>query len=381
MHKEIEAIDKERKDLDAAIPTTMVMADLPTPRDTFLLIRGQYDKKGEKVAPGTPTALSPLAAGSPPNRLGLARWLVDGKHPLTARVAVNRYWQHYFGRGLVKTAEDFGAQGEWPTHPELLDWLAAEFVDSGWDMKHMQKLIVMSHAYRQSSDVSADLLKRDPENILCARGPRFRLDAEVVRDSALFVGGLMREQVGGRSVRPYQPPGIWEAIAFNGSNTQNFKRDTGAALYRRSLYTFWKRTAPPPSLMAFDAPSRETCVARRARTNTPLQALVLMNDEQYVEAARNLAERMMAAGATPTDRLAHGFRMAAARKPTDAELKVLLQVFEKQRSHYQANKEEAKKLLAVGESKSNAALDPVEHAAYTMAANLILNLDEVITKE
>jgi hypothetical protein len=381
MHKEMAALDKERKDLDAAIPTTMVMADLPNPRDTFVLIRGQYDKKGEKVTPGTPMALSPLAAGSPPNRLGLARWLVDGKHPLTARVAVNRYWQHYFGRGLVKTAEDFGAQGEWPTHPELLDWLAAEFVDSGWDIKHIQKLIVMSHAYRQSSDVSADSLKRDPENILCARGPRFRLDAEVVRDSALFVSGLMREQVGGRSVRPYQPPGIWEAIAFNGSNTQNFKRDTGTALYRRSLYTFWKRTAPPPSLMAFDAPSRETCVARRARTNTPLQALVLMNDEQYVEAARNLAERMMAAGATPTDRLAHGFQIAAARKPTDAELKVLVQVFEKQRSHYQSHKEEAKKLLAVGESKSNAALDPVEHAAYTMAANLILNLDEVITKE
>jgi hypothetical protein len=381
LHKELAAVEKQRKDVDGAIPTTMVMADLPQPRDTFLLVRGQYDKHGEKVTHGVPSVLSPLPTNAPSNRLGLARWLVDPKHPLTARVAVNRYWQHYFGRGLVKTAEDFGAQGEWPSHPELLDWLAVEFIESGWDVKHLQKLIVTSHAYRQTSDVKPELLKRDPENMLVGRGPRFRLDAEVVRDSALFASGLLREQIGGRSVRPYQPPGIWEAIAFGGSNTQNFKRDTGDALYRRSMYTFWKRTAPPPGLMAFDAPSRETCVARRARTNTPLQALVLMNDEQYVEAARNLAERMMASGATPAERLTHGFRVAAARRPGDAELKVLVDTFERHRARYQKNPEDAKKLLAFGESKPNPALDVADYAAFTLAANLILNLDEVITKE
>jgi hypothetical protein len=381
LHNELAAVEKQRKDVDAAIPTTMVMADLPQPRETFLLIRGQYDKKGEKVTHGVPTALSPLPEGAPTNRLGLARWLVDRNHPLTARVAVNRYWQHYFGRGLVKTAEDFGAQGEWPTHPELLDWLAVEFMESGWDVKHLQKLIVTSNAYKQASDVKPEHLKLDPENALISRGPRFRLDAEVVRDSALYVSGLLREQVGGRSVKPYQPPGIWEAIGFNGSNTRDFKRDSGTALYRRSMYTFWKRTAPPPSMMAFDAPSRETCVARRARTNTPLQALVLMNDEQYVEAARGLAERMMAAGTTPADRLTNGFRLAAARRPADAELKLLTQTYERQLARYKAKPEEAKKLLAVGEAKANPALDPAEYAAYTMTANLILNLDEVITKE
>jgi hypothetical protein len=381
LHKELDGIEKERKALDAAVPMTMVMADLPQPRQSFILIRGQYDKHGDKVSHNTPTALPPLAKDAPPNRLGLARWLVDPAHPLTSRVAVNRYWQHYFGRGLVKTAEDFGVQGEWPTHPELLDWLAVEFVESGWDIKHMQKLIVTSATYRQASDVKPESLKRDPENVLLARGPRFRLDAEVVRDSALFVSGLLREQVGGRSVKPYQPPGIWEAIGFNGSNTRDYKREQGEALYRRSLYTFWKRTAPPPSLMAFDAPSRETCVARRGRTNTPLQALVLMNDEQYVEAARNMAERMVAGGKTPTERLAHGFRLATSRPAQEAELQVLVRFYEKQLAHYQGDKEAAKKLLAVGESKNTMNLDPAEHAAYTMAANLILNLDEAITKE
>jgi hypothetical protein len=214
--------------------------------------------------------------------LGLAKWIIDPTNPLTARVTVNRYWQQYFGRGIVKTSEDFGVQGEWPSHPELLDWLATEFIASGWDIKQLQRLIVTSATYQQDSRVSPVLLERDPENILLARGPRFRLDAEVVRDMALATSGLLVEELGGKSVKPYQPEGIWEAVAFRSSNTRDFKRDDGNALYRRSMYTFWKRTAPPPGLMAFDAPSRETCVARRARTNTPLQALVLMNDEQYV---------------------------------------------------------------------------------------------------
>jgi hypothetical protein len=381
LHAELAGLERERKEVEGAIPVTMVMADLPQPRETFLLIRGQYDKKGEKVTPGTPAVLPTPPADAPANRLGLARWLVGPRHPLTSRVAVNRYWQHYFGRGLVKTAEDFGAQGEWPSHPKLLDWLAVEFQASGWNVKQLQKLIVTSHTYRQASEVRPELLKADPENVLLARGPRFRLDAEVVRDAALFVSGLLEERVGGRSVKPYQPPGIWEAVGFNGSNTRDFKRDNGTALYRRSLYTFWKRTAPPPSLMAFDAPSRETCVTRRARTNTPLQALVLMNDEQYVEAARHLAERMLAGGTTPAERLAHGFRLATARRPADTELRVLVRLYERQRDHYRQHLDDARKLLAVGESRPRAALDPAEYAAFTMAANLILNLDETITKE
>jgi mono/diheme cytochrome c family protein len=381
LHKEIEKLDNERKAVDAAIPATMVMADTPNPRPSFVLIRGQYDKHGEKVTPGTPAILPPMAKDAPPNRLGMAQWLVSPDNPLTARVTVNRFWQQYFGRGIVKTAEDFGAQGEWPTHPELLDWLAVEFVRSGWDVKHMQKLIVMSAAYQQVSDVTPELLKRDPENMLISRGPRFRLDAEVVRDSALFLSGLLSEEVGGRSVKPYQPPGIWEAIGFNGSNTRDYKRETGINLYRRSLYTFWKRTAPPPSLMAFDAPSRETCVARRSRTNTPLQALVLMNDEQYVEAARHLAERIMTEEATPDKRLGLAFRLATARAPTENEQKVLLKVFDKHLQHYRSNADAAVKLLSVGESKRDPKFDPAECAAYTMVANLILNLDETITKE
>ncbi|MBL8797643.1 MAG: PSD1 domain-containing protein [Planctomycetia bacterium] len=382
LHKELASLDKEKKDLDAAIPMTMVMADLPKPRDTFVLIRGAYDKKGEKVTAGVPEVFPPLPTDAPLNRLGLAQWLTDPKHPLTARVAVNRFWQQYFGRGLVKTSEDFGLQGEWPSHPELLDWLAVEFIESGWDIKALQKLMVMSATYQQGSEVSPELLKRDPENMLLGRGPRFRLDAEVVRDSALYLSGLLHEQIGGRSVKPYQPPGIWEAIGFNGSTTREYKRESGTALYRRSLYTFWKRTAPPPSLMAFDAPSRENCVARRARTNTPLQALVLMNDEQYVEAARNLAERMMTnGGATPAERLAFGFRLATSRKPTEKETEVLLKLYDKQLTRFQGSPEAANKLLAVGESKRNATLDAAEHAAYTMSANLILNLDETISKE
>lgn len=382
LHKEIAGLEKSRKDTDATIPMTMVMADLPTPRETHVLIRGQYDKKGDKVTAGTPAALPPFPTDAPSNRLGLARWLTDPAHPLTARVAVNRYWQQYFGRGLVKTAEDFGSQGEWPSHPELLDYLAVEFAESGWNIKQFQKLIVMSSAYRQASAVSPELLKRDPENILIARGPRFRLDGEIVRDSALFAGGLLVEQVGGRSVKPYQPPGIWEPIGFNGSDTREYKRGSGADLYRRSLYTFWKRTAPPPSLMAFDAPSREACVARRSRTNTPLQALALMNDEQYVEAARMLAERMMTqGGGGPAERLAHGFRVATGRKPSDKEAGVLVNVFQRQLEHYKTQPDAAKKLLAIGDTKRNESLDAPEHAAYTMVANLILNLDETITKE
>lgn len=382
LQKQLDDLTKQRTDTDNAIAITMIMQDLPTPRETFVLKRGEYTMPGEKVEPNVPAVFPTLPEGAPKNRLGLAKWLVDPSHPLTARVTVNRYWQQYFGVGIVKTAEDFGLQGQWPTHPELLDWLAVQFVDSGWNIKALQKLIVMSSTYRQSSHVSPELLLTDPNNELLARGSRFRLDAEVVRDSALMVSGLLREQVGGKSVRPYQPDGIWEAVSFVGSTTQYYKRDAGEALYRRSLYTFWKRTAPPPSLMAFDAPSRETCVARRSRTNTPLQALVLMNDEQYVEASRNLATRMLVDGGDTTEsRLTLGFRLVAARTPTERELGVLVNVYNDHLLHYQQNGPEAEKLLKIGESPRPETINPTEHAAMTMVANLLMNLDEVITKE
>jgi hypothetical protein len=382
LHKQRDSLRKARTDLDAAIPAAMVMADLPQPRDAFVLIRGAYNKKGEKVSAGTPAVLPPMPKDSPKNRLGLANWLVDPSQPLTARVTVNRFWQHYFGQGIVKTANDFGVQGDWPSHPELLDWLAKEFIDSGWDVKHIHKLIVMSGTYRQSSKVTPELLHRDPDNVLLARGPRFRLDAEMVRDTALATSGLLVEKLGGRSVKPYQPPGLWEAVGFFGSNTREFKRDTGNALYRRSLYTFWKRTSPPPSLTMFDAPSRETCTVRRSRTNTPLQALTLMNDEQFVEAARHLARRMMTEGGkTPQERLIRGFRLTTARPPDDKELDTLTRLFEQQLAYYRAEKAAALKLLKIGESKRDDALDPNEHAAWTMMANLLLNLDETVTKE
>jgi hypothetical protein len=404
---QIEVLTKERKGLDNSIPSTMVMADLAQKRDTFVLVRGAYNKKGEKVAAGVPSVLTPMPQGAPATRLGLAQWLVDPAQPLTARVNVNRIWQQLFGRGLVATANDFGSQGEWPSHPQLLDWLAAEFMSpspdatrsvasacySGglesagnapvaWDIKHIVRLIVTSNTYRQSSHLSPDLAKRDPQNLLLARGPRFRMDAEIVRDAALAMSGLLVEKIGGRSVKPYQPPGLWEAVGFLGSTTREYKRDSGDGLYRRSLYTFWKRTCPPAQLVTFDAPSRETCTLMRPRTNTPLQALALMNDEQYVEASRRLAMRMMTeTGTGANDRLAYGFRLCTARQPKASELEILANLYSQQLAYYQNDREAALKLLAVGESKRNESLDPTEHAASTMMANLLLNLDETITKE
>ncbi len=382
LHQQIAASEKERTDTDNAIPVSLVMADMPNPRATHILVRGQYDKLGDKVEANVPGAFPAMLEGAPKNRLGMAQWLTHRDHPLTSRVTVNRFWQQFFGRGIVKTSEDFGSQGEWPTNPELLDWLSVEFMDSGWNVKHLMKQMLLSSAYRQNSNVSPETLAKDPENALVSRGPRFRLDAEVVRDSALFVSGLLVEKVGGRSVRTYQPSNIWEPVAFVGSNTSAYKRDAGEALYRRSMYTFWKRTAPPPSMMAFDAPSRENCIARRARTNTPLQALVLMNDEQYIEAARQLAYRMLKeGGTTPVSRLTFAFRSITGRVPNEKETDVLLKLHDKQVLRFTANKEAAVKLLTVGESKRDESLDPSQHAAFTMMANLILNLDEVVTKE
>lgn len=382
LKKETDDLTAQRKAVDDAIPVSLVMADEPTVRETFVLIRGEYNKPGDKVDRGTPAILPRFPDGAPNNRLGLAQWLVSPTHPLTSRVTVNRFWQQLFGRGIVKTAEDFGSQGEFPAHPELLDYLAVDFQESGWDVKRLMKQVMMSATYRQSSRVAAGMAERDPENILLARGPRFRMDAEMVRDNALAVAGLLSPRIGGKSVKPYQPDGIWEAVAFQGSNTNSYKRDDGEALYRRSMYTFWKRTSPPPSLMAFDAPSRENCIARRARTNTPLQALVLMNDEQYVEASRQLAQRMMKdGGSDPATRLIYGFQLTTSRSPNEREQSVLLAQFHTHLEHFRANVESAKKLLAIGATPRDESLDPAEQASYTLMGNLLLNLDETMTKE
>ncbi len=367
------------------VPNVMVMQQMAKPRETHILMRGQYNQPGEKVAPGTPASLPPLPAGAPPNRLALARWLIEPQHPLTARVAVNRFWKEIMGTGIVKTAGDFGAQGEWPSHPELLDWLATEFTSRGWDVKHIARLIVSSGAYRQSARVTPELLERDPENRLYARGPRFRLSAEEIRDTAISLSGLLNPRIGGASVSPYQPAGIWEELSSRKDSVkwtaQRYTPSHGPDLYRRSMYTFWKRTCPPPQMQTFDAPDRETCIVSRERTNTPLQALVLLNDPTYVEASRLLAERMMMqGGATPAERIRFAFRLATARLPDDRETALLAALFEKQKARYNADPAAAKALLAVGEARRKAGLDSAELAAWTNVVSTILNLDETVTK-
>jgi hypothetical protein len=373
---------KERADHEQRVPSVMVMEDLPKPRETFVLKRGRYEMpdRNQQVEPGVPACLSPWPAGAPRNRLGLARWLVSPDNPLTARVAVNRFWQHSFGTGLVKTAENFGLQGEPPSHPELLDWLATEFA-RGWDVKAMQRLIVTSAAYRQASKASPALLQRDPDNRLLARGPRFRLPAEVVRDNALAVSGLLVEKVGGPSVKPYQPPGLWEQLA-GGAGEGPYVQDKAPGLYRRSLYVYRKRTVPHPALTTFDAPSREVCQVKRPRTNTPLQALELLNDVTYVEAARRLAELMLTEGGnTPEERIRYAFRRATARAPEPGELRVLARGLARYRQTFGSDKEAAGRYVRHGESPVDARLDAAELAAYTATAEVILNLDETITKE
>jgi hypothetical protein len=356
------------------------MEEMGQRRQAHVLMRGQYDAPGDPVEAGVPAVLPPLPHDAPPNRLSLARWLVDPAHPLTARVSVNRFWQQYFGIGIVSTPEDFGSQGQWPSHPQLLDWLAVEFVDSGWDVKALHRLIVTSATYRQSSAATHEQYRRDPENRLLARGPRYRLDAEMIRDNALATSELLVEQVGGASVRPYQPEGLWEAVGYTSSNTARFTQEHGAALYRRSMYTFWKRTSPPPTMQIFDAPSREVCTARRARTNTPAAALVLMNDVQFVEAARHLAMVMYHRGGDDAGRLSHGFRRVTSRPPLDRELDVLEHLLADYRAEYQRDPEAATALIRVGESPSDDSIEPSELAAWTLVASTLLNLDEVVTK-
>jgi len=376
-------LKKEKDKLEKSITTTMVMAEMSKPRDTFVLGRGQYDNKGEKVTPSVPAFLPPMPEDLPRNRLGLAKWILDPSNPLTARVVVNQYWQQYFGTGIVKTAEDFGSQGEPPSHPQLLDWLATEFVRTRWDIKAMQRLIVTSATYRQSSRASRELIERDPENRLLTRGPRFRLPAEVVRDNALAISGLLDDKIGGPSVYPYQPAGLWEEMAFGqGFSGQTYTTSAGPDLYRRGLYTVWKRTVPPPSLTIFDAPDREKCTARRGVTNTPLQALALLNDPTYVEAARALAQRALhTGGGSDRERIDFAFKLATARAPDPQERDVLLGSLSEFRSTYRQDQAQVTKLLSVGESKLDSTLDPREVAAWTTLASMILNLDETITAE
>lgn len=361
----------------------MVMKEMDKPRDSFVLNRGQYDQKREKVTANVPGALPALPEGMAHDRLALAQWLVSGHHPLTARVEVNRLWEMLFGTGLVKTSEDFGTQGEWPSHPELLDYLATELPRAGWDIKGMLKMMVMSATYRQSSLGRPETIERDPENRLLSHMTRVRLPAETIRDQALFAGGLLVEKIGGASVKPYQPEGLWEEVSFKDRkrSTDFYVQDHGEALYRRSLYTFWKRSVPPPALATFDAPTRETCTIRRSRTDTPLQALALMNDVTYVEAMRELATRAIKSAKTPDERIGFMFAALLARQPAAAELAVLRRGFDQRRATFASKPSDAASLIAEGEKPAAKDVDPVDLAAYTTVALNILNLDETINRE
>ncbi|MEZ6197029.1 MAG: PSD1 and planctomycete cytochrome C domain-containing protein [Planctomycetota bacterium] len=376
--------EDEAAGLRSRLTRVMVMQDRPGMRMTHVLERGVYSAKGAPVTAGTPRALPPLPEVESPNRLDLARWLVRPDHPLTARVWVNRVWSILFGRGLVETVEDFGTQGTPPTHPELLDWLAADFVEHGWDTKRLVRQIVLSRTWRQSARVRPELHEADPKNELLARAPRYRLTAEFVRDNALAISGLLVEDVGGQSVKPYQPPGLWAEMTFAAGQKDEddfFRRDEGDALWRRGLYTYWKRSCPPPQLQTFDAPTREVCTLRRARTNTPLQALVLLNDETYLEAARAFAERLLAPeGQSDAERLARGFEIAVARRPNAREAERIAAILDDQRQRFADRAEDASKILAHGASPRRMDLEPREHAAWTLVASVLLNLDETMTR-
>ena len=347
----------------------------------FVLFRGEYDKRRDAVPAATPEVLPKLPEGLPTNRLGLAQWLLRPEHPLTARVTVNRYWQEVFGAGLVRTAGDFGITGEQPSHPELLDWMAVEFRENNWDIKQFFKLMVTSATYRQSAVATTEKLERDLSNRLLSRGPRFRMDAEMVRDYALAASGILVPKIGGPSVKPYQPDGVWEAVAMIGSNTRDYRRDTGENLYRRSMYTFWKRSAPPASMDIFNAPARELCTVRRERTNTPLQALVTLNDVQFVEAAKFLAQRTLKEGGTDFTARANFIGLHILARPFKTqELAVLQASYNDLQTYYQGHADDAKLLLSYGEFQVDAQLNAAELAAWTMLINEVLNLDEVLNK-
>lgn len=382
LHARIDELGQRITQAESQFATTLVWKERPEPKDSFLLDRGEYDRPQDKVERIVPAFLPPMPEGAPNDRLGLARWLLAEEHPLFARVAVNRFWQQLFGTGIVKTAGDFGQQGEPPSHPELLDWLAVRFRADGWDVKALMRELVLSSTYRQSSSIDPAKLTADPENRLLARGPRFRLDAETLRDQALAVSGLLVEKLGGPSVKPPQPDGLWFAVAYTSSNTARFKADEGPdKVHRRSLYTFWKRTAPPPQMNIFDAPSREATCVRRERTNTPLQALLLLNDPQYFEAARALGLRALReGGATPEERIAHVFELATCRPPTADEVGIIHAAYLDHAREFAGDPERAKRVIQVGATPPPDDLDPAELATWTLIGNLILNLDEVVTK-
>ncbi|WP_321477632.1 DUF1553 domain-containing protein [uncultured Paludibaculum sp.] len=380
--KELHDLDLERRVIRKRGAISLVMEERTDQKPfAHVLYRGMYDQPRAKVDANTPSVLPPMLSSMPHNRLGLAEWLMSQENPLTSRVTVNRFWQQLFGDGIVKTSDDFGSQGEGPVNQALLDWMAVEFRDGGWDVKKFFKLLVTSSTYRQAALTTPEKLEKDPDNRWLSRGPRYRMEGEMIRDYALAASGLLKPTIGGPSVKPYQPAGVWEAVAMEGSNTRNYKEDHGDKLYRRSLYTFWKRSAPPASMEIFNAPTRETCTVRRERTNTPLQALVTMNDEQFVEAARALATRAMESAKTDVDRqLMFVAENLLDRPLEDKEMAVVKVSYKNFLKYYDTQPADAKKLVHVGESKEDGALPTVELAALTMVTNQLMNLDEVLTK-
>ncbi len=381
LESQFQAVTKARGEFEQQLPLTLVSKERADVRPAFILTRGAYDRPGREVTRNTPAFLPPLVAAGPvKSRLDLAHWLTDENHPLTARVTVNRIWQQFFGVGLVKTSEDFGAQGEYPSHPRLLDHLAHQFVQSGWDVKRLVRLIVMSTTYRQSSRASVDAFRRDPENRLLARGSRFRMDSEMIRDQILFVSGRLNNTMYGRSVKPPQPPNLWKSVSMVSSSTYAFTPDSGERIYRRSVYSFWKRAMPPPQMTIFDAPTRESCIARRERTNTPVQALVLMNESQFFLAAQRFARQLLAdASLSDADRLQRAYETITSRRPDATELARLLAGLQAQRDVYRQDLPTARKLTEAADDADDARRTEV--AAYTMLINAIFNLDIAKTRE
>ena len=380
-------LQKEKADLASKIAalkkqvvTSMIMGEQEKPRETYVLMRGHYASpdKSEVIKPGVPSIFPALPEGAPVNRLGLARWLVSPEHPLTSRVTVNRYWAMIFGRGIVATPMDFGSQGAWPTHPELLDFLAVDFRESGWDIKRMWKQLLMSRTYRQSSQATPELKQRDPENLLLARSPRYRLQGEVIRDTALQASGLLVDIVGGPGVKPYQPPGLWNEVSLSGN--VRFVQDKGEKLYRKSMYIYWKRSSPHPGMRIMDAPTREKCVVQRPRTNTPLQALYTMNGVQFVEASRALAERMIKSADNTEERVALGYRLLTSQLPSPRAMTSLKELLDAAMAKYQKDEAAARELLGIGDSPRDEGLAVAEHAAWTVVANVLLNMDAALTR-
>lgn len=387
LDKQVQTLEGELAEIEKRSPVTHVQREKANSQPMAnILMRGEYDRVGDQVTAATPEALPPLPAGAPNNRLGLAKWLMDRSNPLTARVAVNRFWMQVFGNGIVATPEDFGVSGAMPSNPELMDWLAVEFQENGWNVKKLFHQMFMSAAYRQSAQVTTDKLEKDRDNIMVSRGPRFRMDAEMIRDYALASSGLLTEEMFGPPVKPYQPEGIWDVVGLPEGNTRIYQQSKGKDLYRRTIYTFWKRMAPPPNMEAFGAPSREVCTVRRERTNTPLQALITLNDPQFVEAARALATRAIKA-TTQTDptlkdnqALATVAQLVLCRPLATNEQAIVLANKDQLLGYYQAHVEDANQLLKVGESAVESSIDPAQLAAWTMVCNQLLNLDEVLNK-